>query len=131
MAFSPNMKAAAQRHFNAAEELNAGHRRDVAGYLYGISAECAIKAMMLEAGLRPSTNRGEDPFFLHFPQLRTVLLNNMSGRLASPLARFITSNSFFSNWAIDMRYCKGDEILPSCVNSWSAQARDAVGSIGT
>lgn len=131
MAFPPNMKAAAQRHFNAAEELNTGHRRDVAGYLYGISAECAIKAMMLDAGLRPSGSHGQDPFYLHFPYLRTALLDTLTGRLSSPLVRLVTSGAFFSHWAIDMRYCKGDEISHDWVNSWSAQARDAVGLIGT
>lgn len=131
MAFPPNMKAAAQRHFNAAEELNTGHRRDVAGYLYGISAECAIKAMMFEAGFKPSDIRGNDPFYLHFPHLRTALRDTMTGRRAAPLARLISNDSFFSHWDIDMRYCKGDEILAGWVDSWSAQARDAVGSIGT
>ncbi|MCX7255849.1 MAG: hypothetical protein NTZ64_03715 [Polaromonas sp.] len=130
MAFSPNMKAAAQRHLNAAEELNAGHRRDVAGYLYGIADECAIKAMMIDVGFRPTGARG-DPFYLHFPHLRTALLDSLEGRRAAPLSHFAMDASFFSHWAIDMRYCKGDEILAAWVESWAGQARQTVASIGT
>jgi hypothetical protein len=51
--FEIDMGMAARRHLEAADELAKGVRRDVAGYLYGIAAECAFKAMMLEAGLRP------------------------------------------------------------------------------
>ena len=124
------MKAAAQRHLNAAEELNTGHRRDVAGYLYGIATECAVKAMMIEAGFRPTGIRG-DPFYLHFPQLRTALLDSLEGRRATSLTPFVSNNSLFSQWAIEMRYCKGDEILAAWVNMWADQARQAVASIGT
>lgn len=130
MAFSPNMKAAAQRHLNAAEELNIGHRRDVAGYLYGIAAECAVKAMMIEAGFRPTGVRG-DPFHLHFPHLRTALLDSLEGRRAAPLTHLAMNSALFSHWAIEMRYCKGDEILAAWVDIWAGQARQAVASIGT
>ena len=75
MAYSTNMPASARRHLIAADRLNAGARRDVAGYLYGIAAECAIKAMMIDAGYRPLIDRRNDLFFLHFPELRTALLN--------------------------------------------------------
>ena len=131
MTFPPNMAASARRHLNAAEALDTGHRRDVAGYLYGIAAEYAIKAMMYKAGLRPTDDRRNDPFYLHFPQLRTALLDNMAGRRAAPLTNFIASSSFLSQWATDMRYCKGDEILGKWVDLWSDQARQAVSSIGT
>jgi hypothetical protein len=125
------MKAAAYRHLNAADALNTGHRRDVAGYLYGLSAECAIKAMMLDVGLKPAANKNTDPFYLHFPQLLTALRDNMAGRRGAVLAGLISNDSFFSHWAIDMRYSKGDEILASWVDNWSVQARNAVGALGT
>ncbi len=131
MTFSPNMPASARRHLHAAEALHTGPRRDVAGYLYGIAAECAIKAIMIEAGLRPTGDRRNDPFYLHFPQLRTSLLDNIAGRRATPLTNFIADGSFLSHWATDMRYCKGDEVLEKWVALWSEQARQAVSSIGT
>ena len=75
MTFEIDMGMASRRHLEAADELAKGVRRDVAGYLYGIAAECAFKAMMREAGLRPLAKEKQrnDPFFAHFPELRTML----------------------------------------------------------
>ncbi len=48
MAFTPHMPTAARRHLEAAEILFGNTTRmDVSGYLYGIAAECAVKALML------------------------------------------------------------------------------------
>src|SRR5271166_4619837 len=83
MAFATDMSAAARRHLEAGDSLAKGRkRRDVAGYLYGIAAECAIKAMMLELGMRPVADRrtADDPFFAHFPELRSMLRDALSRR---------------------------------------------------
>jgi hypothetical protein len=133
MAFSINMSAAARRHLMAAEELAAGRRRDVAGYLYGIAAECAIKAMMVDAGLRPSPDpsRRHDPFFAHFPELRTMLRDALKGRRGTPLISYIQNDAFMNNWSTRMRYSDGKDILPRWIDAWAEQARQAVASIGT
>lgn len=58
---------AARRHLEAAELLdqpNPQGRRDVAGYLYGIAAECSLKAIMWKSGMRQQPNQKDDPFFL-------------------------------------------------------------------
>jgi hypothetical protein len=134
MAYKPNLPASARRHLEAADALyEAERRRDVAGYLYGIAAECALKAMMEEAGLRPLGNdrRKEDPFYAHFPELKTQLRDSHLGRAAATLTRFIGNPRFMSQWDTDMRYCKGDEIKPEWVERWRNQARDVVSAIGT
>mgnify|MGYP003577534182 CR=1 FL=1 len=131
MGYSVDMSASARRHLEAGNKLNVGKRRDVAGYLYGISAECAVKALMLEAGFRPKTEKRLDPFYLHFPHLRTVLLDSLQGRRAAILGAFIFNGNFFSNWAIEMRYAKNEEILGRWVDAWAEQATQAVSSIGT
>ena len=72
--FNTDWGKAAFRHQEAAETLNVGRRRDVAGYLYGLAAECAIKKLMLASGMRPSASRnGDDPFYAHFSRLKTIL----------------------------------------------------------
>ena len=125
------MTASARRHLQAAEMLLTGHRKDVAGYLFGIAAECAIKAMMIDAGFRPQGERRDDPFFMHFPYLRTALLENLEGRRCVPLSSFVKNESFLNNWSTDMRYCKGDEVLDRWIETWAEQSRQAVSSIGT
>ncbi len=133
MPFATDMPAAARRHFAAAEELNAGTRNDVAGYLYGIAAECAIKAMMLDAGLRPASEHKTqgDPFFAHFPDLRTMLRDSLKGRISSPLIGYVNSDRFMNNWSTRMRYCHGREVKSQWVSAWAEQAKQAVGAIGT
>lgn len=135
MSYSPaDFPTSARRHLEAAEALfDQEKRRDVAGYLFGIAAECALKAMMLEAGLRPleKDRRREDPFYAHFPQLKTQLRDRQLGRAATPLKTFIENSNFMSQWDTDMRYCKGDQIRPDWVERWRYQARDVVGAIGT
>jgi len=134
MAYKPNLPAAARRHLDAAEALyESGNRRHVAGYLYGIAAECALKAMLQEAGQRPlgSDKRRHDPFYAHFPELKTQLQDLQLGRGAATLRKFIESPSFMSQWDTDMRYCKGDEIKDEWVERWRDQARDSVSAIGT
>ena len=136
MAYSNDFPAAARRHYAAAEHLNVQPpgRRDVAGYLYGIAAECAIKAMMVDAGMRPSATDKRtkgDPFYEHFPELRTLLRESMQGRKGTPLIAFIGNDAFLNNWSTRMRYSSGKEIDLRWVDSWREQARQAVASIGT
>lgn len=133
MAYACDMRAAAYRHWEAAEELAVGKRRDVAGYLYGIAAECGIKAMMIDINIRPLPNaeRREDPFYAHFPDLRTMLRSRLAGRLAGPLWQFISNDAFMNHWSTDMRYSHGRDVTDAWVTAWAAQARQVISSIGT
>lgn len=133
MKYTLNLPNSARRHFSAAELLFKGERNDVAGYLYGIAAECAVKAMMLEAGIRPldAVNRREDPFFLHYPQLQSALRDRLKGRVSTPLLHVVNHKAFLDHWNTDMRYAPGKEVKPSWVVKWQAQARLTVDSIGT
>ncbi len=127
-----DMGAAARRHLVAADFLAApGGRKDVAGYLYGIAAECAVKAMMIEAGLRPRIDRRDGPFYEHFPDLRTSLRDTLHGRKGTPLISFIYNDAFMNNWSTDMRYSHGKDIDVRWIDAWAGQARQAVASIGT
>jgi hypothetical protein len=135
MQYPPDMPAAARRHLTAADALNSPQgRSDVAGYLYGIAAECAIKAMMLETNLWPvpdRANRAGSPYFEHFPHLRTMLRDSLEGRQGTPLVQFVNNDAFMSNWSTNMRYAKGTSVDLAWVATWARQARDAVGAIGT
>jgi len=132
VSYSVDMPASARRHLEAAKLLREP-KPDVAGYLFGIAAECAIKAMMLEANIRPKDRgqRRDDPFYAHFPELRTMLRDMQLGRNAKPLIDFIGDDSFMNNWSTDMRYCPGREVRLAWIESWAEAAGQAVASIGT
>jgi hypothetical protein len=133
MAFAIDLPASARRHLAAADALaNSGHH-SVAGYLYGLAAECAVKAMMREAGLLPdaSVSRRDDPFFVHFPELRTMLRDRLQRRGGTPLTRLIEDDDFMNNWCTRMRYSHGRDIRRTWIDKWAKQARQAVEYIGT
>lgn len=131
MAFKVNMKASARRHLEAADKLKSSNRGDVAGYLYGISAECAIKAMMIDLRIKEKKDRRDDPYYLHFPALKTTLQDKLQGRLAAPLIKVLSDRTFFANWSIEMRYSKGDEIKNTWIENWATQAKRTVSLIET
>ncbi|HJU16326.1 MAG TPA: hypothetical protein VJ770_07635 [Stellaceae bacterium] len=131
MAFATDMKAAARRHLEAGDILMANQRRDVAGYLYGIAAECAVKAMMIEFGMRPVPEKKSDPFFAHFPELRSMLRDVLRGRKGTPLVRLIQDDRFLNHWSTHMRYSHGKDIDDRWVIAWACQARQAIAAIGT
>ena len=133
MAYSWDLQAAARRHCIAADVLESGVRYDVAGYLYGISAECAIKAMMRTAGLKPlpPEQRRSDPFYAPFPELRTMLQDLLQGRQGAVLLRFINDVRFLSQWNTRMRYSKGSDIDKKWVNAWKDQAHQVVAALNT
>lgn len=126
-AYKINLANSAQRHYLAAELLFPTERKDVAGYLFGIAAECAIKQIMSRSGIRPldPQSRRDDPFFAHFPQMKALLRNKISGRNSQILLRFIET-SFMQDWDTDMRYAPSGDIDFKWVERWREHAKIAV-----
>lgn len=133
MDYAINMQRAANRHFQAAEAL-AGHtHRRVAGYLYGIAAECAIKVAMTESGMRPRDigDRRGDPFYAHFETLKTLLRDTASGRHAAKLRRYSENSSFMQYWDTSMRYSDGTQIQDDWVVAWREGALQALATMNS
>ncbi|MBI1208449.1 MAG: hypothetical protein GC191_14330 [Azospirillum sp.] len=128
------MRAAAHRHFEAAEHLfDNTYRRDVAGYLFGIAAECALKQMMLASGMHqmPETERRADPFYAHFEELKSLLRDKVSGRLAADLRRYAENSAFMQYWDASMRYSHGKDVNSRWIDCWRQNAKDAIGTMDT
>ena len=105
----------------------------MAGYLYGIAAECALKAMLLEIGINPlpASARKDDPFYRHFPELLTMVRDVLTGRKASQLHKIVQNGNLMRHWEIEMRYTRPAEISEAWVEAWAEQARQCVATIGT
>lgn len=132
MAYTEDLRDAARRHQHAGVALQGGDRPHearqhaaVAGYLYGLAAECALKALMRSSGMWPRapSERADDPFYAHFPTLKTLLRDSVHGRLAERLRAHAVDGGLFRDWDIAMRYAPGREIPPERVESWRGQAR--------
>lgn len=130
MAYGQDLQGSARRHLRAAIELHqvasAGSQpgcKAVAGYLYGMAGELAVKALMQNSGMAPlpPQERRGDPYYAHFPDLKTQLRNAAQGRRAGELHAIANSNHF-QNWSTDMRYASTMEVQPGWIEAWKASA---------
>lgn len=126
MNYGHDMRVAANRNFAAATALKATHRKDVAGYLFGIAAECAVKQIMLSINMRPAPNKQRDPFFAHFEELKTLLRDRLHGRNSSRLSQLINSNQYMQYWDVTMRYAHCSEIKDEWIERWCEDAKKAI-----
>ena len=126
MSYAIDLAKAARRHLEAAQLLDRDSpqgRRDVAGYLYGVAAECALKQLMRASGMLPQADKRGDPFFLHFPELKTALRVSAAGRLQSRLLRYANDNRLMREWDVKMRYAPSWDVLAMPLDEWAEQAR--------
>ena len=100
----------------------------VAGYLFGLAGELAVKQMMSASGMRElsSSHRRDDPFFAHFPELKTHLARTAQGRRWGELRTFAEDPKLFRNWNTDMRYAPTADINAEWVDGWKVSAEQLV-----
>lgn len=130
MGYSTNMQEAAHRHMDAAEELQAltapGRQPRcgaVAGYLYGLAGEMAIKQLLHSSTIRKKKDRKDDPYYAHFPKLRDLVMDRVSGRKAAQLNKLVNNPRLFQFWDVGMRYAPTAEITAERIRLWRRQAR--------
>ncbi|WP_315716993.1 MULTISPECIES: hypothetical protein [unclassified Bradyrhizobium] len=135
MTYRQDLSNSARRHLRAASELyglaSAGAQpgcRAVAGYLFGLCGELAVKAIMRDSGMPPlePDRRREDPYYKHFPELKTFLLNTAKGRRSGELLTIANTSALFRYWDTDMRYAKTLDIRDEWIESWKTSATDLV-----
>jgi hypothetical protein len=84
--------------------------------------------MMRDSGMTPlsADHRRDDPFFAHFPDLKSHLKNTVKGRRASELRKIVEASALFQYWHIDMRYAPTEDVKDAWIASWKASAHDLV-----
>lgn len=93
-----NYAEAAQRLHKDANTLYDHERFATASHLYGLSAECSIKAFMQQ---QPGQERVP---FKHLPELLDDAKRLMSGRRRSHLVNLISQPNYMAGWQIGNRY---------------------------
>jgi hypothetical protein len=138
MAYGQDLAGSARRHFTAADRLYDDDRparspgsKAVAGYLYGLAGELALKHMMKDSGMRPleDSQRRDDPFYAHFPQLKTLLRDSALGRRHAELLGHATKNELFQDWHTNMRYAPTTDVQQTWTTLWRDQAKALVDSM--
>ena len=97
----------------------------VAGYLCGLTGELAVKQMMHQSGMRPLANdqRRNDPYYKHFPELKTFLLDAATGRRSGELLQIARNTRIFREWNTDMRYAPTVDVNADRVDEWLRDAK--------
>lgn len=135
---SVNYFESARRHFQDAGTLLGGNRQGNAGQLFGIAAECGIKAILVASNVPVDTEGsiGRLPgikgkgFKEHLPDLGRTLTDLMGSipdsRTATRYLSALSNLSHFSDWRIEHRYwC--DAALPiASVTRWQSAAGEVM-----
>lgn len=136
-----NYAESARRHFHDAGVLRGYGRQANAGQLFGIAAECGIKAVLVACKVPVDTQGSIDGipgtkgkgFRDHWPQLGQALVD-LAGfipdsRMATGYLSLMPNLTHFSNWLIAHRYwC--DAALPlTSLEAWNAAAAEVMAAL--
>lgn len=118
-----DLPAAAHRHHRCAQLLERPEPAE-AGYLYGLAAECAVKAIAEDI---PCLRR-DDVFYAHFPELKDLVIDHARGRGTERLVRLMESDrGYMGGWRVGMRYEGARSVANELVANWKDDARAAIG----
>lgn len=124
---------AAKRHFHDAEMLMGHSREATAGHLYGFTAECGIKSLLVWKGYPTDPVSGDivekkKKFRAHIHELIkniNMLRAFLDGRGAARYLAMIPGIGNFSDWKTNHRYYI-DSALPPSVSKWREASREVL-----
>jgi hypothetical protein len=132
MASQDNFQVAAHRHFQDAEYLITGNRLANAGQLFGLAAECGIKAVLVEGlghqnpGVHLTEGRRNRASLLDQANLQWLDdLSNIQGRVSAGYLAYICNIGKFANWSVEQRYWN-DVALPDSLSDWQLAATEVM-----
>jgi hypothetical protein len=101
-----DFRDASERHWDDAGHLFTNARLANADHLFGLAAECAMKAVMRGLGmtLRPN-DRPEDPYAVHINLLWDQFITFAHGRGGAHYANMLSGGrNPFDDWHVRQRY---------------------------
>jgi hypothetical protein len=117
-----------RRHWQDAELLFQHQRWANADHLYGFSAECGLKVLILKSGIkwnavsaRPEDRNERNRFFKHINELWAEYNSFIDGKLAAQYA--IPSDNPFSTWDVSDRYANEKEFTQERVQQCQIAAK--------
>ena len=106
----PDYYDAAQRHWNDANYFLSNNRLPNADQLFGVSAECALKAIMLPLGMRMKNGRPSNRDHGHINVLWDEFITFANGKGQANYAAALGASNPFANWDVAQRYEHGSAI---------------------
>ena len=113
------------RHWQDAELLFAHHRWANADQLYGLSAECGLKAVMQELGMTvDTTGKPQTEYRKHVNELWRTFQDFAKSRDGARYLEMLPGGNPFANWAIEDRYANRDDFSRAHVELHRAASRE-------
>ncbi len=114
---------ASERHFEDASVLRDEGRVANADQLYGLSAECSLKAIMEALGMRMKNGIPEDKGHkVHMPELWAAFQSFAQGSLAARYLEPLDHDNPFADWLVDQRYWSRSTITATAMGGHEAAA---------
>jgi hypothetical protein len=136
-----NFPLAAKRHWYDASLLESNGRTGNAGQLYGFSAECGIKSLLIGLGYpcdhdgspekKKNLPSGVPEIRKHIHELVGVIGDIQiyaSGRSGAKYSAMFPSINNFAKWSTEHRYWV-DAAIPNSLPAWKAAAKEVMGML--
>jgi len=133
-----NFPLAAKRHWRDADLLESNGRAENAGQLYGFTAECGVKTLLIALGYpcnpdgSPLKKKELPP---GVPEIRTHIREIVAvigdiqiyaaGRNGAKYTAMIPKITSFSDWLVEHRYWS-DAAIPKSLPTWKAAAQEVM-----
>ena len=108
-----------ERYWEDGERLFGGGRRATADHLYGLSAECGLKALMVASGM-PTDSQGnpaEKKYWIHVDQLWDTFLTFAQGRILERYVALLPHINPFGDWSVWHRYANRSHFAEGVVQA--------------
>lgn len=121
--------ASAFRHLADANLLESASRFANSGHLYGLGAECGIKALLVSHGLPTDVDGSPDKttgFKVHVNVFAGAVANLrvfLSGRSGAHYVAMIPRIGAFADWEVSHRYF-AEAAIPQSLPHWKAAAHE-------
>jgi hypothetical protein len=123
---------AARRHYQDASQLKKDRRLHNADHLFGLAAECALKALMVASGARTDA-RGDLLERSHRKHFNDGLWDEFhvfaSGRQRQRYLSRLPPENPYMDWHVDQRYAADREFMPAAVEAHAKGARATMAAL--
>ncbi|MEA1050843.1 hypothetical protein U5801_13645 [Lamprobacter modestohalophilus] len=128
---STDFRDAALRHLDDAELLLNDNCIPNADQLFGLSAECSLKAVMVGLGLatHPDGTPQDYGHKVHMPDLWAAFQSFASGRLASRYLDAMDIQNPFVDWDVEQRYWNSSAIQGAATQNHHLAALQCIESL--
>ncbi|MGB7511899.1 MAG: hypothetical protein WBP54_11520 [Pelodictyon phaeoclathratiforme] len=120
---NPDFLDAHERHWEDAELLKDGNRLANADHLFGISAECGLKCLMIQFGMPMDTDKPKDrQDRIHANEIWRRFEAYRSGHQQGTNYALSLPDPFMDDWDVNQRYARRDDFDISRLASHRAGA---------